>query len=163
MVTKKRADKNFIGAAGEHLVLSRLYTNRILASLAPPNAPEVDILVHPLESAKSKVLQVKSSETTGKNRGWSMRDEHLKLTTPKLFYCFVDLASPLQDVYVIPSKVVARVLTEADAAYMKKPKRDGSKRTKHSRRMLKPEFLVDIPSAPHGWMNKYLEKWELLK
>jgi len=54
------------------------------------------------------------------------------------------------------------VLKEADKAYMKKPKSDGSIRTSHSRRMLKPSFLVDIPSAPDGWMERYLEKWELL-
>ncbi len=162
-LTKKRADKNFIGAAGEHLVLSRLYARRVLASLAPPNAPEVDILVNPIDGNNSKLIQVKSTESSGKDRGWSMRDEHLSLVSPKLFYCFVELSSNPQNVYVIPSGVVAQVLKEADKAYMNKPKRDGSARTKHSRRMLKPHFLVDIPSAPDGWMNTYLEKWEILK
>jgi len=162
-LTKKRADKNFIGAAGEHLVLSRLYARRVLASLAPPNAPEVDILVNPVDGNNSKLIQVKSTESRGKDRGWSMRDEHLSLVSPKLFYCFVELSSNPQNVYVIPSGVVAQVLKEADKAYMNKPKRDGSARTKHSRRMLKPNFLVDIPSAPDGWMDKYLEKWDLLK
>ena len=161
-LTKKRADKNFIGAAGEHLVLSRLYARRVLASLAPPNAPEVDILVNPVDGNNSKLIQVKSTESSGKDRGWSMRDEHLSLVSPKLFYCFVELSSNPQNIYVIPSGVVAQVLKEADKAYMNKPKRDGSARTKHSRRMLKPNFLVDIPSAPAGWMDKYWENWEQL-
>jgi len=162
-LTKKRANKNFIGAAGEHLVLSRLYALRVLASLAPPNTPEVDILVNPIDGTKSKLIQVKSTESKGKNRGWSMRDEHLNLESPKLFYCFVELSSKPQNVFVVPSRVVAQVLREADKAYMKKPMRDGSKRTrtKYSRRMLKPQFLVDIPSAPKGWMNKYWEKWDV--
>ena len=165
-LTKKRADKNFIGAAGEHLVLSRLYARRVLASLAPPNTPEVDILVNPIDGNNSKLIQVKSTESSGKDRGWSMRDEHLSLVSPKLFYCFVELSSNpqnVQNVYVIPSGVVAQVLKEADKAYMNKPQRDGSARTKHSRRMLKPNFLVDIPSAPVGWMGTYLERWDLLK
>ena len=161
-ITSKRAENIFIGASGEHLVLSRLYSLRILASLAPPNAPEVDILVNPVDGNTSKLIQVKSTESTGKNRGWPMRDEHLDLTSPKLFYCFVELSSRPQNIFIIPSRVVAQVLKEADKAYMKKPKSDGSIRTSHSRRMLKPSFLVDIPSAPDGWMERYLEKWELL-
>lgn len=156
----KRAKSVFVGAAGEHLVLSRLYTRRLLASLAPQNAPDVDILVNPLDNRKSRVIQVKCTETVGKNRGWTMNDKHLKLVSPKLFYCFVELKSNPQKVYVIPSRKVAQVLKEADKKYMKTPKRDGSKRSSHNRRMLKPNFLVDIPSAPPGWMDKYLEKWD---
>ena len=162
-LTTKKTDTVLIGAAGEHLVLSRLYSERVLASFAPPKFPDVDILVNPIDGGSSRWVQVKSTETTGLARGWLMKDEHLKLVSPKLFYCFVELKSKPQNIFVIPSSVVAKVLTEADKAYMKKPKLDGSNRTTHSHRMLKPTFLVDIPSAPDGWMNKYLEKWDLLK
>jgi hypothetical protein len=44
---------------------------------------------------------------------------------------------------------------------MKKPMKDGSKRTKHQGRKLKNKFIVDIKSAPDGWMDKYLEKWDV--
>lgn len=161
-ITSKDPENVFICAAGEHLVLSRLYSRRILASLTPPNFPEVDILINPVDGGQPKWIQVKATETVGKGRGWRMQDEHLKLTSPLLFYCFVDLKSEPRNVYVIPSKIVAKVLTEADKAHMKKPMADGSKRTNHSRRMLKPSFIVDIPSAPEGWMDKYLENWDLL-
>ena len=161
-ITTKNADNVFIGAAGEHLVLSRLYSRRILASLAPPKFPDVDILISPLDGNQSKWIQVKATETVGKGRGWLMKDEHLELVSSQLFYCFVELKSDPQNVYVIPSKIVAKVLTEADESYMKKPMQDGSERTTHSRRMLKPSFIVDIPSAPDGWMNKYLEAWDLI-
>lgn len=163
VITTKDADTVLVGAAGEHLVLSRLYSLRILASFAPPKFPDVDIFVNPIDGGSPKWIQVKSTETTGINRGWSMKDEHLKLISPKLFYCFVELSSNPQNIFVIPSHVVAKVLTDANEAYMKKPKLDGSKRTTHVRRMLKPRFLVDIPSAPDGWMSKYLEKWEVLE
>ena len=162
-LTTKDTHKVFIASAGEHLVLSRLYFHRVLASLAPAQFPDFDILVNPIAGGSSKWVQVKSTETTGLGRGWSMDDEHLKLVSPKLFYCFVELSSQPQKIFVIPSSVVAKVLIEADKAHMKKPKLDGSVRTNHSRRKLKPRFLVDIPSAPDGWMNKYLEKWDLLK
>lgn len=162
-VTTKNTEKMFIGSAGEHLVLSRLLSQRVLATLAPSNFPDVDILVSPLNGADSKWIQVKSTETAGKNRGWSMRDGHLKLQSPKLFYCFVELSSEPQRVYVVPSRVVANVLTKVDRAYMRKPKLDGSKRTNHARRMLKPNFTVKVPIAPEGWMEKYLEAWDLIK
>lgn len=158
-ITKKDTNTILVGAAGEHLVLSRLYSNRILASFAPPKFPDIDILVNPISGGSAKWIQVKSTETVGKNRGWMMRDEHLELVSPRLFYCFVELNSIYQNVFVIPSRIVAKVLTETDKAYMKKPMADGSKRASHSRRMLKPSFLLDVPSAPEGWMNKYLEKW----
>jgi hypothetical protein len=161
-ITTKDADSILVGAAGEHLVLSRLYSHRILASFAPPKFPDVDILVNPINGGRAKWIQVKSTETKGKDRGWRMSDEHLKLVSPQLFYCFVELSSVSQNVFVIPSRIVAKVLTETDKAYMKKPKSDGSRRTSHSRRMLKPSFYVQVPSAPEGWMDKYLEKWELL-
>jgi hypothetical protein len=44
---------------------------------------------------------------------------------------------------------------------MKKPKRDGTKRTLHSRPKLKDNFIVDIKSAPDGWMKEYFEKWDV--
>ncbi len=162
-MTDKDSNKILVGAAGEHLVLSRLFSHRILASLAPPKFPDVDILVNPIGGGSAKWIQVKSTETKGKDRGWHMKDEHLSLVSPQLFYCFVELSSETQNVFVIPSRIVAKVLTETDKAYMKKPKKDGSKRTSHSHRMLKPNFLIQVPSAPEGWMDKYLEKWELLK
>jgi hypothetical protein len=39
--------------------------------------------------------------------------------------------------------------------------RDGTKRTSHNRPKLKNNFIVDIKSAPDGWMNKYKEKWDV--
>jgi hypothetical protein len=56
---------------------------------------------------------------------------------------------------------VVQVLSEAHTAQMKKPMKDGSKRTKHQGRKLKNKFIVDIKSAPDGWMDKYLEKWDV--
>ena len=84
-------------------------------------------------------------------------------TSPNLMYCFVDLQSVPEKVYVVPSKKVAQVLVEADKAWMKKPMKDGSKRTKNMWRMIKPKFIIDIKSAPAGWMKKYLENWDQLQ
>jgi hypothetical protein len=54
MVDKK--DKNLIGAAGEHLVLSRLLSLGLLASQSPFNAFKAVILVNPTDGSKSHLI-----------------------------------------------------------------------------------------------------------
>ena len=51
-------DKNLIGASGEHLVLSRLLEQGILASQAPRGTRKADILVNPLDGGHPKLIQV---------------------------------------------------------------------------------------------------------
>jgi len=50
-VTDKQ-DKSLIGAAGEHLVLSRLLANGFLAAQAPRGTREVDILVNGIDGGE---------------------------------------------------------------------------------------------------------------
>jgi hypothetical protein len=40
--------------------------------------------------------------------------------------------------------------------------KDGSKRVEHKYRLLKNNFGTTVKSAPNGWMDGYLENWELL-
>jgi hypothetical protein len=157
------ADKNLIGAAGEHLVLSRLLSRGILASQAPRGARKADILVNPLDGGKPKLIQVKSTSSGSGPVGWKMKDEHMTEKSTDLIYCFVDFRNQPERVYVIPAKKVAQVLVAVDKAWMKKPMKDGSKREKNMWRMIKPKFIVITDVAKPGWMDKYLEKWELLK
>jgi hypothetical protein len=156
------ASNNLIGAAGEHLVLSRLLSRGVLAAQAPQGTRKADIIVHPLEGGKPWLIQVKTRLKGSEGGGWKLDDKHLEETSSNLLYCFVDLQAKPEKVYVLPSKKVSEVLKEADKAQMKKPMRDGSKRTKHSWRMIKPKFIIKIKSAPNGWMDEYLENWDLL-
>lgn len=158
-----KATNNLIGAAGEHLVLSRLLSRGILAAQAPQGTRKADIIVHPLDGGTPWLIQVKSRLKGSNGGGWKLDDKHLEETSPNLIYCFVDLQTRPEKVYVLPSKRVAQVLKEADKAWMKKPMRDGSKRTKHMWRMIKPKFIIKVKSAPPGWMDEYLENWELLE
>jgi hypothetical protein len=52
-------DKTFIGAAGEHLVLSRLLERGILASQAPCGTRKANILVNPLDGGLPQLIQGK--------------------------------------------------------------------------------------------------------
>ena len=157
-----KIQSQLIGAAGEHLVLSRLLSRGILAALAPQGTRKADIIVHPLDGGTPWLIQVKTRLKGPKSGGWKLDDKHLSETSPNLLYCFVDLQQIPEKVYVVPAKKVSEILIEADKKWMKKRKRDGSKRTKNMWRMIKPKFILDLKSAPHGWINKYLENWELL-
>ena len=152
-----------VGAAGEHLVLSRLLSRGILAAQAPQGTRKADIIVHPLDGGTPWLIQVKTRLNGSAGGGWKLDDKHMEEKSPNLMYCFVDLQSVPEKVYVVPSKKVAQVLVEADKEWMKKPMRDGSKRSKNMWRMIKPSFIIKLKSAPHGWMDKYLENWDLLE
>ena len=152
-----------VGAAGEHLVLSRLLSRGILAAQAPQGTRKADIIVHPLDGGTPWLIQVKSRLRGAKNGGWKLDDKHLEETSANLMYCFVDLQAMPERVYVVPSKKVAQVLVEAEKEYMRKPMRDGSRRTKKPWRTIKPSFILKLKSAPDGWMDNYLENWSQLK
>jgi len=152
-----------VGAAGEHLVLSRLLSRGILAAQAPQGTRKADIIVHPLENGTPWLIQVKTRLGGPKGGGWKLDDKHMTETSSNLIYCLVDLQEKPEKVYVIPSKKVAEILIEADKKWMKKPMKDGSRRTKNMWRMVKPRFILELKSAPSGWIDKYLEAWELLE
>ena len=66
-----KSDKQLIGAAGEHLVLSRLLAQGLLASQAPRGVRTADILVNPLDDGKPLLIQVKtrSGDASSKKPG----------------------------------------------------------------------------------------------
>ena len=152
---------DFIGLAGEYLVLSRLTAKGLLASLAPRNTSTIDIFVTSKSGDVSWTVQVKSRMYGSDENEWEIDESFRHYSNPNLIYCFVDLLHTPEAVYVIPSKKVAEVASEAHAAQMKKPMKDGTKRTSHNRPKLKNNFIVDIKSAPDGWMEIYKEKWDV--
>jgi len=154
-----KIETSLIGAAGEHLVLSRLLRKGLLASQSPFNASRYDILVNTTRNKTPVLIQVK---TTSKGKShWQMKPDDANNSEKNFYYCFVDLSSIPEKVYVVPSKKVSQVLVEADKVWMSRPRKDGKKKAEHKMRMLKNNFILDIKSAPNGWMDKYLEKWEV--
>ena len=154
-------DKNLIGAAGEYLVLSRLLQRGILSSLSPFNSYKADILVNPVNGGDAFYIQVKTTTKIDKSE-WNVSEKDLEHNDKNMFYCFVELNSNPQRIFVIPAKKVSQVLIDSDRAYMNKPMKNGRKRTEHKYRLLKNNFGTTVKSAPSGWMDKYLENWELL-
>ena len=155
-------DKQLVGAAGEHLVLSRLLAKGILASQAPRGARKADILVNPLDGGRPVLIQVKTTSGSRTRVGWHMNIKHESITDSDLFYCFVNLGEDNPQVYVIPAKVVAKVIKKGHETWLKTPGSKGQKHNDTEMRRIKNDYGSNFKSIKPGWMDKYLEAWELL-
>lgn len=151
-------DTTLTGAAGEHLVLSRLLFRGLVAAQAPEGVRKVDILVAPKLDNIQRLIQVKSRRS-GSDGGWHMSKKHEDERDPKLFYCFVDFEPEKPDVYVIPSEVVADAIKYDHALWLNTLGLKGQKRKDTKMRRLRPK----MPSLKEGWIEEYLETWELIE
>jgi hypothetical protein len=87
---RTKVEKALVGPAGEHYVLYQLYRHGMLASLAPPGTPTVDVLVLAADQSVVATVQVKT-RTYGADGGWHMSAKHEHIVEPRCFYAFVDL------------------------------------------------------------------------
>jgi hypothetical protein len=158
----EKSDKNLIGAAGEYLVLSRLLSKGILASQAPRGTRKADILVNHLDDKPPCLIQVKTRSTKGGDGGWHMSVKHESIIDKDLFYCFVDLSIDNPRIYVIPSNLVAKVVKEEHETWLKTPGRNNQKHNENDMRRIRNDYNLEIKSAPPGWMDEYLENWDLI-
>ena len=153
-----KIDTTLTGAAGEHLVLSRLLQRGIIASQAPEGLRTFDILVSFFTEQTSVLLQVKSRQF-GSDGGWHMSEKHEKIRDSNLYYCFVNFEPAHPSVYVVPSKVVADAIKADYRVWLDTPGSKGKPHKPNKLRRLKPNMSV----MPIGWMDEYLENWESLR
>ncbi len=161
-MTFAHRDTQLVGAAGEHLVLSRLLALGVLAAQAPRGARKADILVNHLDDRSSSLIQVKTRSGKGSDGGWHMKAKHEEIEDPDLFYCFVDLGKEHPTIHVVPAKVVARVVRESHAVWLASPGKKGQIHNDSDMRRIRNSYGWRVKSAPDGWMDKYLEAWDLL-
>jgi hypothetical protein len=154
-------EKALIGPAGEHYVLYRLYCEGMLASLAPPRTPTIDILVLDPNETVIATLQVKTT-TVGVAHGWPMNVKHETFVRPRCFYAFVDLKPETPVVYIVPSKVVAEVVRQSHKAWLTAPGRRGQPHKDNPVRRLGSGY-ADLPGYEEGWLEAYRERWDLLR
>ena len=155
-------DKQLVGAAGEHLVLSRLLARDLLASQAPRGTRKADVLLNPLDGGKPRLIQVKTRTSNGKTLGWHMGLKHESISEKDLFYTFVNLELTNSQVWVVPSKIVANVVTDSHAEWLRTPGKNGQKHNPTDMRRIMNDYGPAFKSIKPGWMDKYLEAWELL-
>jgi len=159
------------GAAGEYFVLCQLLRKGWIAALAPKGVPNADIIVTDIEGNKQCAIQVKT-RSKGSDKGWHMSDKHELISTPNLFYCFVDMEDPigLPVIFIIPSKIVSSILKESHELWLNSPGLKGQKHNPTKMRRLLPDYIRRRQSQPSemqkfgpGWMEKYRENWAILK
>lgn len=154
------------GAAGEHFVMSELLRRGYIAALAPAGVPNCDIVVTNDIGDRLSAIQVKTRNNTGADGGWHMGIKHESLTSPTLFYCFVDFAmgkdcGPFT--YVVPAVVVAKALAETHQAWIAQPGKKGQQRKDGDMRRFLPGYAhLEMGCYEPGWLEPYREAWHLL-
>jgi hypothetical protein len=154
--------KSLVGPAGEHYVLFRLYRLGMLASLAPPGAPTVDVLVLATDETVIASLQVKT-RTYGADNGWHMSIKHESISEPRLFYAFVDLEPELPVTYIVPSNVVADVIKKSHQAWLAAPGARGQQHNDTKFRKIRPAYPNEFPGYAKDWLDEWRERWDLLR
>jgi hypothetical protein len=129
----------------------------MLAAQAPRGTRKADILVNFLDGGTPCLIQVKA-RLKGADGGWHMKRKHETEVATDLFYCFVDFEPTQPDVYVIPSELVARVITLDHSTWLATPGRNNVVHKDSDMRRLRPHSL----GMPEGWMESYKEKWDLI-
>jgi hypothetical protein len=166
------SQSSLVGASGEHYVLCQLLRRNWVAALAPVGVPNTDIIITDIEGNRQYAIQVKSRRNIGSTKGWHMGRKHEDIISDTLVYCFVDMGDSHSDApvtYVIPSKVVATVIREAHAIWLKTPGKTGKKHNDSDMRRLQYDYSQTIPLTTEqqltmgpGWIDQYKEKWDLL-
>ncbi|WP_220443756.1 hypothetical protein [Paracoccus luteus] len=153
------------GAAGEHLVMSRLLSRGYIAALAPQGVLNFDIVVTSPEGARLCAFQVKTSWEKGSDRGWHMQEKHEALVADSIFYALVDLgknADATPTVYVVPSEKVADAVRTSHVAWRQKLGKKGQSRNDTKFRRLNLDYTKicgsDFPLKA-GWLDPYRENW----
>jgi len=154
-------DKQLVGAAGEHLVLSRLLTRGYLAAQAPRGVRKADILVNHLDGKSAVLVQVKTRQSDNDGT-WMLTKKIEDIRDKDLFYCLVDLKPANSKIYVMPSEVLAEVTKVQHANWLALPGKNGKEHVDSDMRTISNRFPWAVEIAPDGWMDYYLENWELL-
>ena len=150
-----KTDTTLTGAAGEHLVLSRLLQRGVMAAPAPRGTSKVDILVNFLDDRQPVLLQVKARQY-GSDGGWHMSEKHESITANDIFYCFVNFEPEHPVVHVVPSAIVAKAVRVDHQTWLDTPGKDGQAHNPTKMRRIRPAMR----GMPELWMDTYLEAWE---
>jgi hypothetical protein len=164
------SQSTLLGAAGEHHVMAELLRRGYIAALAPRGAPNADIVVTDVEGSRLCSIQVKARRDIGSDGGWHMKEKQEHICGDRLFYCFVDFGKTTDarpTVHVLPSTLVASVLTNSHKKWLATPGKKGQPHLDGPMRRLLPDYTrvfgpTDNP-YPKGWLDPYRDAWHLLE
>lgn len=155
-----------LGAAGEHYVMCQLLRRGFIAALAPAGVPNCDIVVTDDIGDRLCAIQVKTRREIGSDGGWHMGKKHERLESPSLFYCFLNFGTSFADTpicHVVPASIVAETLKVAHQLWLKRPGKGGKEHNDSDFRRFLPCYAKEgYVDRTLGWLDPYLEAWDLL-
>lgn len=164
------SETTLLGAAGEYYVLCQLLRRDFIAALAPQGVPNMDIVVTNVQGNRQFAIQVKTKRDIGADKGWHMGRKHESILSPTLYYCFVNFGKDTDDkplCYIVPSQVVANVLSESHKKWLSTPGKKGQQRRDGDLRRFLPDyrhiFGINDGRYANGWLEQYKESWEQLR
>lgn len=96
-----------------------------------------------------------------------MSEKHENISSPGLFYVFLDFGRTLTDqpvCFVVPSAIVADVVARSHATWLSQPGKRVQVRKDGPMRRFMPDYTkvgLDIGAGP-GWLEPYRENWAQL-
>lgn len=66
----------------------------------------------------------------GIDRGWHMKQKHELIREDDFWYCFVDFEPNSPKIYVVPSLLVATIVTEENESWIPTPGKAGKRHNK---------------------------------
>ncbi len=141
-----------VGVTGEYYVAAELSHRGYISSITLRNTRGIDIIVSNKEGTKSATIQVKSTYNNRKN-SWILTQKSESFFSDNHFYVFVNLDKPgiRPKFFIVPSKIVAKHITNDHKNWLNKPGRKGQQHKDNQMRKFEDSE------------NKYLEKWNLLE
>ena len=91
-----------------------------------------------------------------------MTVKHGRVTHPRLFYAFVDLETSPPTSYILPSEVVADVVTRSHQTWLRLPGPGGRKHNDNPMRRVTNNYGFPVDGYPAGWLDSYRERWDSL-
>lgn len=147
-------DKNNIGNAWEYYIASRLSAENFIATITLWRAEKYDILaVNP--KWKTYKISVKTRFMSDVKR-FPLNEKDEKWYSNDLFYAFVQLNEFKKepDFWIVPSKLVAKIIFNAHKIYHKTPKKDWTKKIDWSLR----NFRLELNTTSRRLYPKNREK-----
>jgi len=166
------SQSSLVGVSGEYYIMYRLLQMGFIAALAPTGVPNSDLIVTDVEGKHVAAIQVKTRTKKGSDGGWAMKEKHQTLSSPNLFYCFVELeddAMKSPSVFILPSEIVANAISTSHRVWLTTPGKNGRAHKDTNMRRLLPDYsktlklnedLIKIYGP--NWLERYREAWHVL-
>ena len=178
MSSSEKIQSAVIGAAGEHLAISYLLRNNLVAGLAPQNTENFDVVVMNKQGQLLFPVQVKTS--TGKD--WMLSKKH-ETPIKNLIYIFVRFSKDLLDseIFILSAEKVSEITKMSHHIWMKLPHKDGgvhkdseirNLKTDHrqlTNKITNPEKYLTIEELNFidthslGWIDQFKNAWHVFK